>query len=136
MKKLTSVSVYRLSFAGRMEKVKVKVKDFPKDILKADDWFAPQIGELCFNDDGEIDVVKNIEFVRAEEPFKAYNRYSFENSKIQCNSSIVIRIEVKPGKVFIFKGKPFVHQEPLDGGYTDKMAKGEEITEYEYKEGE
>ena len=126
------VRVYRLGWSG-MKKETITVSAYPKEVLKVDDWFSPQIGELCFNDKYEIDVVKNITFQRGTEVFKSVKQYSFEKSKSKMSSDDVIRLEVKKGKVFIFNGKVFVHQESLDGGYIDKISRGDEITEYEYE---
>ena len=125
----TKVKVYGLSFGGDMKKQTITVDEFPKDILKVDDWFAPRIGELCFVD-GKMDIVKDINSGQYG------NMYRFEISDSETCTSSINRIEVKKGKVFIFKGKVFTHQEPLDGGYIDKMARGNNITEYEYEFGE
>lgn len=124
----TSVKVWQLGWNG-MEKKAVTVQSFDKTKLKVDDWFYPQIGELCFNDKGEIDVVKKISLRARTELFKAANVFTFVNSK--KTSTRPIRLEVKKGNVFIFKGSVFVHQEPLDGGYIDSIARNEKITEYE-----
>ena len=43
------VRVYRLGWSG-MKKETITVSAYPKEVLKVDDWFSPQIGELCFND--------------------------------------------------------------------------------------
>lgn len=134
MNETTKIKVYRLTWGGNMKRTTVVVSAFPKEVLKVDDWFSPQIGELCFNDDGEIDVVKDIKYVRPKDPFQGYNKYILESGKTN-NESFIIRLEVKRGRVFIFNGKPFVHQEALDGGYKDKIAQGKKIKEYEYEFG-
>ena len=133
---MAKIKKHELSFGGKMELVEIEVDDFPKEILKADDWFGPQVGELCFIN-GKIDVVKTLSWGDTHGGiFKPHMMVTFENCDTKINYSAVTRIEVKKGKVFIFNGKPFVHQEALDGGYIEKMARGNEITEYEYKFGE
>lgn len=130
-KETVKVKVYRLEWAGDLKKTTISVEKFDKSVLKVDDWFLPQVGELCFNQNGDIDVVKSIGFSPGDRNFKLSYNYKFENSRGTVSSELVTRIEVKRGKVFIFNGKPFVHQEPLDGGYIKKMAFGEKITELE-----
>jgi len=133
---MQKVKVYGLSFYGNMEKRQITVEDFPKKILKVDDWFGPQIGELCFNQDGKLDVVKDIKWGDTRNGlFKPHKIITFENNEMAVADSLVQRVEVKRGKVFIFNGRPFVHQEALDGGYIEKMAAGKPITEYEYEIG-
>jgi hypothetical protein len=128
-----TAKIYKLNFNGKMKKVTIELpKDFPKETLKVDDWFAPQVGELCLNSKNELDAVKKINFQSGNSDFKATNIYSLESGE-KCSESLISRVEVKRGKVFLFKEKIFVHQEPLDGGYIDKIARGESITKYEYE---
>ena len=60
---MAKIKKHELSFGGKMELVEIEVDDFPKEILKADDWFGPQVGELCFIN-GKIDVVKTLAYAR------------------------------------------------------------------------
>ncbi len=133
-KKKKTAKVYSL-VGGEMEKITIGLPDdFPEDILKVDDWFGPQTGELCIIN-GKLDVVKDIMFIYAAHPYPASYQVSFENTDQTYSKTLVHRIEVKRGKVFVFNGKPFVHQESLDGGYIEKMAQNKQITKYEYEHG-
>jgi hypothetical protein len=127
------LEINRLGFNG-MEKVTITVDDFPTEILKVDDWFSPNIGELCFNHNGNMDIVKDI-FIK-KTMGKPYIMVSFKNNTDIVSLKSINRIEVLEGKVFIFNNKVYVHQEALDGGYIEKIAKKLPITEYEYKFGE
>ena len=117
-----NTKVFYLPWAEDMTTRIVKLR-YPKEILTVDSWFSPQPGELCFNSDREIDVVKSIQLVRAKDPFKAYNRYTFENKEGSCSESMVYRLEVKKGKSFVFNGKTFVYQKYVTGDVIDKIAK-------------
>jgi len=130
---LMKAKIYRLGWNG-VKLNEEEVQDLPLEALTIDSWFSPQIGELCLNDKNELDVVKNIYFKPSDGTFKARNVYEFENSESKCSENMVTRIEVQKGRVFIFGGKVFVHQEPLDGGYIDQIAKKKPITDYEYSE--
>ncbi len=127
--KKTKVKVWKLGW-NKMEHISINVDYYPKAILKVDDWYSPQKGELCFNHKGQLDIVKNI--TRGDTHnglFKPHNSYSFELNNEKCSDSLVNRIEVKRGKVFVFNGKVFVHQEALCGSYIDKIARNQPITE-------
>lgn len=131
---MTTVKVNRLNHLyGEMENVEITVDDFPTDVLKVDDWFHPQIGELCFNS-GKMDIIKDLFYKEAYH--KKFLMCSFELSEDIVVLDSVNRIEVLSDKVFIFNGRVFAHQEPLDGGYIETIARKEEITKYEYKFGE
>lgn len=135
-KEKTIVKVNKLNFSGNMGMSNITVDKFPKEILKVDDWFGPQVGELCFNQKGELDIIKSIKWGdTCGGNYKPHLLASFEMSGDEVSYSSVIRVEVKKGRVFIFNNKPFVHQEPLDGGYIDKMAAGKVINNYEYEFG-
>lgn len=129
--KQVKVKVWNLGWDG-MEQIFISVDKFPKNVLKVDDWFGPQIGELCFNSKGKLDIVKDIFWYDGELKHLMNNRvkqYSFELSKDVCSEGLVHRVEVKRGKVFVFNGKAFVHQEALSGDYIDKIASKQPIIE-------
>ncbi len=132
--KKIEVTINELSFNGNMVQSTIEIDEIPLDILRVDDWYSPTIGELCINADGQLDIVKDISFRPSDGNFKAANVYSFEISKDKASCSMVQRVEVNPGLRYIFHGRVFVHQEFLDGGYIDKIAKGQPITDYEYGE--
>jgi hypothetical protein len=120
IEKTCKIKVWKLGWGG-MKKVTIIVNEFPKDILKPDSWFAPTIGELCFNLDGQIDVVKDIQFIRPKDPFKGYNLYHLASGK-KLSNSLVTRIEVKKNKEFYFKNKTYTHQKSVDGDVINKLA--------------
>ena len=97
---MAKIKKHELSFGGKMELVEIEVDDLPKEILKADDWFGPQVGELCFIN-GKIDVVKTLSWGDTHGGiFKPHMMVTFENCDTKINYSAVTRIEVKKGKVF------------------------------------
>lgn len=127
-------NIQRLGWDG-METVTLDLPNFPSEALTVDDWFLPRIGELCLNDKHKIDVVKNIERnTDTSGVFKTKYFYSFENSDIKVSDGSIIRLEVKPGRTFIFNDKIFTHTEPLCGGYIDQMMRDGKVTKYEYGE--
>jgi len=128
-----TVEVNQLSWYGNMETVKMKIEPIPLEALRVDDWYAPTIGELCLID-GKLEIVKAISFRPSDQHFKAMNMYEIEGSEKRYSNGMVTRVEVNPDRVFIFRDRVFRHQEALDGGYIDKIAKGIPITEYEYNQ--
>ncbi len=134
---MEKIKVKKLNFHGNIENTIIEVDEFPKKILKVDAWFGPQIGELCFNHQGKIDIVKTIKWGDTQNGlFKSHKIVTFEINTETVSYSMIERIEVKKRKVFIFNGRVFVHQEALDGGYIDELAKGNSIVDYEYEFGE
>lgn len=129
--KIKTAKVYRLGWNGMVKETIELPTDFPSEALKVDDWFYPQEGELCLVN-GKIDIVKKITWRDGSRDVKGGLMFTFKNYRSKIGWSPV-RLEVKKKKVFLFQGKVFVHQEALDGGYIEKKAQGNEITEYEYK---
>lgn len=109
--KMTKVQVWKLGWDG-MEKRTITVQDFPRDILKVDDWFAPSVGELCFDSSGKINKVMEIKYRPADLIFKGGDMVRLSYDKTWYSISMVERIEVKKGKEFIFRGKKYYHQKP------------------------
>lgn len=128
------VKVNILSFGGKLKETTITIDEIPLNVLTVDDWYSPTIGELCIDSDGKLDIVKDIKFTPSDGTFKACNMYTMEISGKQSSGTLIHRVEVKPGFTYILNGKVFRHQEALDGGYIDKIAKGEAITDYEYDE--
>lgn len=122
-KKTSKVRIYELEWAGDMKKVTIEVPDYPKDILKYDDWFLPTIGELCFNKiTGKISYVKDLTFQRPTHMWQGGIRFILADSKQPISEGLIVRIGVKKKKEFIFMGKKFVHTEPTDGGVIKALA--------------
>ena len=101
-------------FSGDYKVVKVTVDDYPTDILKTNERAHPNVGELCFTCEGKMDVIKEIYWRPADGPFVGHFGVKFENSNLNTGYDKVIRIEVKRGKEFIFNGKLFNYQKPLN----------------------
>lgn len=111
MTKTTTVRVWKLGWNG-MEKRTINVQEFPRDIIKVDDWFSPSVGELCMNSDGKISKVMAMKYRKATDIFKGGYMCRTAYSKKWVSIDMVDRIEVKKGKTFIFRGKEYYHQPP------------------------
>ena len=100
------VKVFDLSWGGDMVKKTIEIEDIDRSVLIVDDWFYPEVGDLCINDEGKLDICTEITKVPPKDPFKGYNLYSFKNSKTKTSQAHLVR--VKKGKTYNFDGITFV----------------------------
>jgi len=131
----TKIKIKSLGWNG-VENKTIEVEEFPRDILKVDDWCNPCIGELCFYK-GKMRVVKNVYWhtgwVRlsdgsTDRMFKPHMMVELEGIKSKISASGVVRVYVKRGKKFTFRGKEYTYGKNADFEKNEEIALSNKIT--------
>lgn len=111
----STANVYGFEFlTGDLKKKEIKIKPYDNKLIKVDDWYPAEIGELCMHN-GKIGVVRNIRWSEPTNIFKGTYMYLTTIEDVWISRGMVHRVEVRKGKIFNHNGVDYTHIKNITG---------------------